>query len=403
MDLSKIWERLALPEGGKIIYLILDGLGGAPYGEKKLTELQAARKPHLDQLAKMSSCGLLEIVGAGITPGSGPGHMALFGYDPIEHNIGRGVFSALGIGFPLEKGDVAIRFNFCTRGSDGKIIDRRAGRIPTAKNEELCQKLRDGLDLGDVKYFVCTESEYRGVLILRGEDLGGHIADTDPGRIDHHPRDPLATNAQSEKTAQALKTFVKHAQNVLSDQQAANMILLRGAEKFYPIRGLKERFLLDGLCIAEYPMYKGVSRLLKMDLVDFKGGIGATIENLKQNFSDRYNFYFVHVKYTDKAGEDGNFEKKVQVIEEVDRYIPEILQLQPDVFVVTGDHSTPAAMRGHSWHPVPVILHSKYARIDHVAHFDEISCLQGALGQRRATDLMGLALAHAGRLQKFGA
>lgn len=403
MGLSEVWETLALNEGGKIIYLILDGLGGAPYGSQGLTELQAARKPNLDRLAEKSSCGLLEIVGAGITPGSGPGHMALFGYDPLQNNVGRGVFSALGIDFPLQEGDVAARLNFCTIRADGVIIDRRAGRISTAKNEELCEKLRTGLQSDDVTYFLRTESEHRAVLIMRGENLGGRISDVDPGMVGHLPKEPIAEDLASEDTVRALRKFLKHAHIVLKDEPEANMVLSRGVEKFERIRGLKERFLLEGLCISEYPMYKGVSRLLRMDVIDSKGGIPMLVENLKKNFSEKYNFYFVHIKYTDKAGEDGDFSKKVGVIEEFDSYLPEVLKLQPDVLVITGDHSTPASMKAHSWHPVPVLLHAKNARIDTVNRFDEISCIQGALGHRPATDLIGLAMAHAGRLKKFGA
>ena len=296
MDLSAIWETLALDEGGSIVYLILDGLGGLPYGPQGLTELQTARKPNLDRLAEKSSCGLLEIVGAGITPGSGPGHMALFGYDPLQHNIGRGVFSALGVNFPLQPGDVAARLNFCTIQPDGVITDRRAGRISTAKNEALCEKLRQDLESDEVTYFLCTESEHRAVLILRGKNLGGHVSDVDPGMVDHLPREPIAGDHASEVTVRALKKFLKHAHAVLKNEPAANMVLSRGIEKFEPIRGLKDRFCLEGLCISEYPMYKGVSRFLKMDIIDSEGGIPMLVENLKKNFSRKYNFYFVHVQ-----------------------------------------------------------------------------------------------------------
>jgi len=403
MDITKIWEQLALDEGGKIIYLILDGLGGIQNPETGMTELQTAKKPNLDALAKKASCGLLDIVGPGITPGSGPGHMALFGYNPLEYNIGRGIFSALGIDFTLHEGDVAARFNFCTLNEKGLIVDRRAGRLSTERNETLCEKLRQGLNFEGVECFILTESEHRGVLIFRGKGLGGAVSDTDPSLTAHPPLQPAALDAESEKTVRLVTKFLGHAKDVLKSEKDANMVLLRGFERFHPAKGLKERFLLSGLCIAEYPMYKGVSRFLKMDVINSTGGIKGLFKNLKAHFTSAHNFYFVHVKYTDKAGEDGNFEKKVKVIEEVDGYIPEILSLNPDVLVVTGDHSTPAVMGLHSWHPVPVLLSAKNARSDRVDTFDEVACIQGGLGLRAATDLMGLSMAHAGRLKKFGA
>jgi 2,3-bisphosphoglycerate-independent phosphoglycerate mutase len=403
MDITQVWEKLAMEQGGRIVYLILDGLGGIQDRTIGKTELEAAKKPHLDALAKNSSCGLLEIIGAGITPGSGPGHLALFGYNPLEYDIGRGIFSALGIAFPLRQGDIAARFNFCTVDSSGKITDRRAGRLETSINEKLCAKLREGLDLGEVEFYIKTESEHRGLLVLRGKDLEGHLADTDPGLTNVEPLEPVALSSKSEKTATVLKKILAHAKKVLQEERPANMILLRGFEKYHPVRGIKERFLLNGLCIAGYPMYKGVSRFLGMDVIDSEGGIKGLIQDFKKNYNDEHDFYFIHVKYTDKAGEDGNFAKKVQVIEEVDSYIPEILSVKPDVLVITGDHSTPSVMGLHSWHPVPVLLQAKTARIDRVDRFAEISCLQGSLGMRKATDLIGLALAHAGRLKKFGA
>jgi 2,3-bisphosphoglycerate-independent phosphoglycerate mutase len=402
-DITKIWESLALDHGGKIVYLVLDGIGGIQDPHRGVTELQAANKPHLDALAKKSSCGLLDIVGAGVTPGSGPGHLALFGYQPLEYNIGRGIFSALGIDFKLREGDVAARFNFCSVDKGGNITDRRAGRISTDVNEKLCEKLRIGLNLGDVKVFIQTESEHRGFLALRGTGLGGEITDTDPGELHVKPLEPKALNENSKRTAELLTQVIKHAAEVLKEEHPANMILLRGIEKYHPVRGLKERFLLDGLCIAEYPMYKGVSRFLGMDVRSSTGGMQGIVKNLKETFNDGHNFYFLHFKNTDKAGEDGDFEKKIKAIEEVDKYIRGIMELNPDVLVVTGDHSTPSAMGVHSWHPVPVLIHSKNARIDRVDRFDEISCIYGALGQRPAVDLMGLSLAHAGRLKKFGA
>jgi len=403
MNITEIWEKLAIEQGGTIVYLILDGLGGIQDAATGLTEMQAAATPNLDALAKRSSCGLLEIIGAGITPGSGPGHLALFGYDPLTYNIGRGVFSALGIGFPLQEGDVPARINFCTVDSQGAVTDRRAGRIDTASNEKLCAKLREGIKLEGVSFFIETESEHRAVLVLRGKNLQGEITDTDPGRTEVKPLTASALTEKSEKTASVIHQFLLQAQELLQSEHPANMILLRGFDTYRPVPSIKQRFHLDGLCIAEYPMYKGVSRFLGMDVVDSTGGVKGLIHNFKEQFAPHHQFYFLHVKYPDKAGEDKNFQKKVKAIEEVDRFLPEILALNPDVLVITGDHSTPAAMGLHSWHPVPMMLHSKNARIDQIERFDELACIQGGLGMRHAVDLMGLSLAHAGRLKKFGA
>ncbi|GAB4234842.1 MAG: 2,3-bisphosphoglycerate-independent phosphoglycerate mutase [Chlamydiales bacterium] len=403
MDIGTIWEDLILEKGGKIIYLILDGLGGIPHPVTKKTELQSASKPHLDQLAKESSCGLLEIIGPGITPGSGPGHLALFGYDPLQHNIGRGVFSALGIGFDLQEGDVAARVNFATGDHKGNITDRRAGRIETSLNQTLCEKIRQNLAFKDIEVFIETVSEHRAALILRGKNLQGHIQDTDPQRTGVLPLEPKPLDEQSRETANYIKKFIAQAHEVLKDEPKANRVLLRGFEAYHPIRGLKERFKLNGLCIADYPMYRGVSRFLGMDTQNPEGGLEGKVRCLKDHYEKEYDFFFIHVKQTDKAGEDHNFDKKIYAIEEVDTIIPKILELRPDVLIVTGDHSTPAAMGKHSWHPVPVLVHAKTARIDSVEHFDELSCIHGSLGTRRGVELMGFALAHAGRLTKFGA
>lgn len=403
MDITKVWNELSLPEGGKIIYLIFDGLGGLPDHETGKSELQTARIKHLDRLAKESSCGLLEMVGAGITPGSGPGHLGLFGYDPLAHRIGRGIFSALGIDFNLQEGDVAARINFATVGSDGKVLDRRAGRLETSLNEELCAKILKGFRLKGAKCFLKTVSEHRAVFILRGTGLKGAIQDTDPQRTGLMPQEPIPVDKESAETAKMVGRFIGHAKEVLRDEAPANMILMRGFDTFRPLPGLYERVKLNGFCIADYPMYRGLSRLIGMDVSPISGSIEKRFRILAEHYHEEYDLFFLHIKHTDSSGEDGNFEEKVRILEESNRYIPELLELDPDVLVVTGDHSTPAAMGMHSWHTVPVLIRAKTARVDDVDRFDEISCIHGALGRRNAKDLMGLALAHAGRLKKYGA
>lgn len=404
MDITTIWEDLVWERGGNIIYLVLDGVGGIPHPETGCTELQAAKTPNLDELAKQSSCGLLEIVGPGITPGSGPGHLTLFGYDPIKYRIGRGVLSALGIDFALQPGDVAARANFATVDDGGNVTDRRAGRIATDLNQRLTQKIRDRVSLDfDGTFSFQTVSEHRAVLVLRGDGLSGDLQDTDPQGTGIPPQEPKAGSDAAEKTALLVQSFLRQIKEVLAEEDLANIVLLRGFECYEPLPSLKDRFALKGVCIADYPMYRGVSRLIGMDVVDRPGGLDQRFEALASIYGDDYNFYFIHVKKTDSLGEDADFDSKVAKLEQVDGLLPQITALNPDVLVVTADHSTPAVMGRHSWHPVPVMLKGKYARVDAVDRFDDYACAQGMLGLRPGTHLMGLALANAGRMQKYGA
>ncbi|MCM1983627.1 2,3-bisphosphoglycerate-independent phosphoglycerate mutase [Lyngbya confervoides] len=402
MDITTVWEDLAWEQGGKIVYLILDGLGGLPDPEQGGTELQVAHTPHLDQLAQSSSCGLLEMVGPGITPGSGPGHLTLFGYDPLQYRIGRGVLAALGIGFDLKPGDIAARVNFATLDSAGKVCDRRAGRIATDDNQQICQRIREQVNLA-VDYYFETVSEHRAVLVLRGTGLRGEIQDTDPQQTGRSPLPPKAQHPEAEQTAAHVGAFLEQVQRILNHEESANTILLRGFEQYQPLPSLVDRFKLRGICLADYPMYRGVSRLIGMDVPPPPGGLQGRFEGLKHHYGADYDFYFLHVKQSDSRGEDSDFEAKVAAIEAFDQLLPIALSLNPEVLVVASDHSTPATMGQHSWHPVPVLIHSPYVRADPVKHFDEFACLQGSLGQRPGLDLMGLALAHAGRLKKYGA
>ena len=399
----KILKELVIPGGGKIVFLILDGLGGIQMEEKGGTELQVARTPNLDRLAETSSCGLLDPVGPGITPGSGPAHFALFGYDPFEYNIGRGILEATGIDFPLTERDVVARMNFATVDQAGRVVDRRAGRIATETNQRICRKLSQELQVEEgVKVMVEPVKEHRAILVLRGEGLRGEIEDTDPEREGVPPRDPKAAVPEAERTASLVGKIVAQTGKILSAEPKANMVLLRGFAKHTQYPSMKERYGLHSLAIATYPMYRGISRLVGMTALSEVHNLEEEFQALTDHFPD-YDFFYLHVKQTDSRGEDGNFDAKVAVIEEVDQYLPQVLALKPDVLVVTGDHSTPAKMAGHSWHPLPLILHSKYCLIDAVKEFDEVSCLGGALGRMRSVDLMPLALANARRLTKFGA
>ena len=398
-----ILKEILIPGKSKIVFIIMDGLGGIQFPGKGGTELQVARTPNLDQLAEDSSCGLLEPIGPGITPGSGPAHFALFGYDPLKYNIGRGILEATGIDFPLTEKDVVARVNFATADSQGMVRDRRAGRISTETNLEICKRLRSAIRLGErIEVLLEPVKEHRAVLVLRGEGLRGEISDTDPEREGVAPLEPRALVPEAEETAAWVREFLRQSQAILAKEPKANLILLRGFSKFTRYPSMAERYGLKSLAIAVYPMYRGISRLVGMEVLKDVNSIEEEFQALADNFL-KYDYFFVHIKQTDSRGEDGDFEAKVKIIEEVDRYIPQARALRPDVLVVTGDHSTPARMASHSWHPVPLILHSPWCLVDGVKKFDEVSCISGVLGTMQAVKLMPLVLAHAQRLTKFGA
>jgi 2,3-bisphosphoglycerate-independent phosphoglycerate mutase len=401
MDLDFI-QRLIKPAETKIVLLVLDGVGGLPQEPRGPTEIEAAHTPNLDDLAARGICGLQQPVGPGITPGSGPGHLALFGYDPIKYQVGRGVLSALGIDFKLTPQDVAARGNFGTVDEKGRVADRRAGRIPTEKNKELCALLRE-IELPGVELFIETVKEYRLLLVLRGEGLSGEVTDTDPQEIGEKPLEPEPLSSEAEKTARLVREFLDQARKILADHHPANVVLLRGFSKRPHWPQVEDVFGLKAAAIAAYPMYRGVAQLVGMQVLDAGEAVEEEFDVLENRWND-FDFFFLHVKRMDSAGEDGDFDRKVALIEEVDTQVPRLLELEPDVLIVTGDHSTPSLLKYHSWHPVPVILWSRYCRADGVGRFGERACMAGGLGPRiPAVDLMPLALANALRLEKFGA
>jgi 2,3-bisphosphoglycerate-independent phosphoglycerate mutase len=389
--------------GGRIVLLVLDGLGGLPDAETGLTELEAAATPNLDRLARTAALGLHQPVEPGIAPGSGPGHLALFGYDPIRYNIGRGVLSALGVGFDLRHGDVAVRLNFATLDGEGKVRDRRAGRPPDEENRRLVEKLRQGVQpRGGVEIFFEPEKEHRAVLVLRGEDLVPHVTDTDPQETGLEPLRVQARSTEARHAAEVLQSVLDGARKVLSDEPKANALLARGIDAYHHYPSFEERFELRALAIARYPMYRGVARLVGMDTCAIADSDAGSVAALAEHYAE-YDFHFVHFKAMDSRGEDGDYAGKVKAIEAVDALIPEVEKLEPDVIVVTGDHSTPARLRSHSWHPVPILIASPWARPAADAAFGERACMRGELGVFPAKHIMTLALAHAGRLAKFGA
>ena len=394
-------KQLSRRTPSKIVLLVIDGIGGLPHPETGKTELEAAATPNLDRLAAAGVCGLADPVAPGITPGSAPGHAALFGYDPLEIEIGRGVLEAVGIDFDLKPGDVAARGNFCSVDGAGLITDRRAGRIATDKSRELCRRL-DGFVTGDVTVFVTPVREHRFVAVFRGDGLSANVSETDPQEIGVAPLPVGASSLAERKMSIVANAFIEHVKKTLADDKPANMALLRGFSTRPVFDQMPEVYKLSAAAVTVYPMYRGLARLAGMESLETGTTITDEIETLRRHW-DGYDFFFVHVKGADSAGEDGDFERKVAVIEEVDRVIPALVELRPDVLVVTGDHSTPAKLRGHSWHPVPLLLSAKTCRPDGVAAFAETDCIAGGLGRFPAVRIMALAMAHAEKLAKFGA
>lgn len=400
-DLHELTRKLQNKNDTKIVMLVADGLGGLPLQPGGKTELETAKTPNLDALAARASLGSSIPVLPGITPGSGPGHLGLFGYDPLQYQIGRGVLEALGIDFELGPDDVAIRGNFCTLDDAGNISDRRAGRISSDVGAPLCEKL-DGIKIPGVEVFVRHVKEYRMVVVFRGKGLGGDVDDTDPQQTGVPPLAPVARSQDSQKTADVAREFLKQARDVLRGDAPANFLTMRGIDKRPAIPTFEEVYGLRAGAIAVYPMYRGLARLVSMQVLDAGQTLDDQCGRLEAAWQD-YDFFFVHFKYTDSTGEDGNFEAKVKRTEELDAAIPRITALQPDVLIVTGDHSTPSKMRSHSWHAVPTLLAAENCRFDGSDGFGERQCRVGSLGQFEAKYLMPLALAHAGRLDKFGA
>jgi 2,3-bisphosphoglycerate-independent phosphoglycerate mutase len=404
----ELMRKLALEEETKIVLIVLDGLGGLPMTPEGRTELEAARTPSLDALAARSICGLSTAVAPGITPGSGPGHLSLFGYDPIECMVDRGVLAALGIGFDLQPEDLAARGNFCSVDPEtGAITDRRAGRIPSDLGARLCERLGQ-VQLPQVdQVFVEPVKEYRFTLILRGEGLEDGLTDTDPQETGVPPLPVRATRPEAEGTAELINRWLTGARALLTadaeeNGHPANSCNLRGIAKDPGLPKMPEIYKLRCGAIATYPMYRGVAKLAGMDVLPTGDTIEDELETLKEHWAD-YDFFFFHVKKTDSRGEDGDFDAKAAVIEHFDQVLPDILALDPDVVIITGDHSTPALWKAHSWHELPVLLWSRFIRPDGAQEFGERACMLGGLGHIYHVDLIPLALAHAKRLTKYGA
>lgn len=396
-----LMREIAVTSPSKIVMVVADGLGGLPRLPGGPTEIESARKPNLDRLAREGICGLTIPVATGVTPGSGPSHLALFGYDPVTYDIGRGVLEALGIDFDLGPRDLAARGNFCTVDDDGLITDRRAGRIATDRAAQLCYLLRE-ITVPGVEVLVEPVKEHRLVVVFRGDDLQEELTTSDPQKVGAPPLLVEALNPNSAHTAALVNQWIGRATEVLRDKHPANLVLLRGFSKYPAIPTMREIYKLNPGAVAIYPMYRGLAKLVGMQVY---AASGRFVDEVKQvaKLWDQHDFFFVHFKNTDSAGEDGDFDRKVAAVEELDEGIGELIRMDPDVLIITGDHSTPAVMAGHSWHPVPFAMRARLGRSDRATAFGETPCLDGVLGTFPAVDIMPLALAHAGKTTKFGA
>ncbi len=395
-------KELIQKNDSKIILAVMDGVGDIPDSSGK-TAMEKAQTPNLDTLAAASELGLTIPVDRGITPGSGPAHVSLFGYDPLEHEVGRGVLEALGIGLELGPDDLAARANFATRSDDGLITDRRAGRIPTEENERLCKKINEKIKyVEDIKVKVYPGKEHRFVVLFSGKGLSGNLRDADPQETGKKERFVEAIDSRSQKAADIASQFIREVHKALAGEHPANTCLLRGMAKPPEIEGFGELYGLKACAIATYPMYKGLSRLVGMEVKEGLLSLEDEIKELENSYDD-FDFFYLHIKKTDSYGEDGKLEEKIKVIEEFDRLLLRIEALNPGVLCITADHSTPAAMKSHSWHPCPFLLNGPYTRHGISGSFSEKQCAAGNLGTFMAKDAMQLMLAQAGRLKKFGA
>ncbi len=407
MNLDSLYSELTLKTKTKIVLLVLDGLGDiATRAQNYMTPLEAAATPNLDKLARDSAQGRMLPLAPGITPGSGPGHLALFGYDPLEFQVGRGVIEALGLGIDLKAGDVAARANFCTLDAKGIVTDRRAGRIETEVCEELCALLASKIKkIGNTDIIIKAGKGHRFVVVFRGKDLEGPLTDADP----HHEGAPVpaaepvdANSAKAKNAAALIKEFYQLALPLLAKKKPANGFLMRGIAHQPHIPLFVDRYQLKPACIAVYPMYKGLAQLVGMAKLEGPQTIAEQFQRYLAEY-DNYDYFFIHYKYTDMYGEDGNFAAKKQAIEDLDAALPILLQKKPEVLAVTGDHSTPCAVKGHSWHPQPVMLHSPLSGSDKLERFTETGANSGSLGIFEAKYLVRLMQANAKMFDKFGA
>ncbi|MBY5164176.1 2,3-bisphosphoglycerate-independent phosphoglycerate mutase [Salsipaludibacter albus] len=387
-------------EPAHIVLLVMDGLGGFATAERG-SELEEAHTPNLDRLATEGTCGLVLPTGPGITAGSGPGHLGLFGYDPTQYELGRGVLAAVGVGFPLEPGDVAARGNLALLDDAGNVTDRRAGRISDDRAVPLVDVLNERVAVDGAEVFFQHISEHRVLIVLRGDGLDARIPDLDPQRTGVPPKSPTARHPDAQRTADLLARVDDQVRAALEDQDA-DVLLMRGFDTLQDLPHMDELFGVTAATVARYPMYRGVASLVGMEVLPKPADRAAQVAAMRDHWDD-FDYFFMHEKETDRAGHDGDWDDKVAAIEAIDALVPDIVDLGPDVLVVSGDHSSPTQLSGHSWHPVPTLMWGPRVGRDAVTSFGERACAGGLLGQRATNELMPIMLAAAGRLEKYGA
>lgn len=405
-----------------IILVIFDGLGDRPIKALNFqTPLEAAKKPNLDKLAEVGITGLLHTIERGVRPGSDVAHLAILGYNPKFYYAGRGPFEASGYGIQLQEGDVAFRGNLGTVDKNFIVIDRRAGRI---ESSEVFAELINGLEIDEVKIIARAGLNHRIAIVLRGNNLSEKISDTDPHVVDHPVKKsyPLTEDNNSKSTAlvvnklsdKVYRLFNKHPINKEREKKGlpvANYLLLRGAGKMLKYESFLEKYNLKAACIAGAGLYKGIAKILGMEIIEVEGATGKIDSNIKGkikkaiDLSPAYDFIFVHIKATDSLSEDGEPIQKKIFIEKTDQFFTPLVSLVKNreiILTVTGDHTTASDLKIHTADEVPIFVAGFGVRTDKVNKFGERSCQNGGLGHIEGANLIDFLINLRGETKLYG-
>ena len=404
----------------KTFFVICDGLGDRPIPKLgRKTPLEYAKTPNLDAIARRGIIGAMNTIDIGVRPGSDTAHMAIFGYDPHVYYTGRGPFETAGLRMEHKDGDICFRVNMGTVDDTLHIIDRRAGRI--GDTSAFAREL-NGMKIDGVEFFVKAGTGYRMGMIMRGKKLSTHITDIDPGHVGKGVRMCEATDDTSEakRTAKILNTFVSRAHKLLKrmpvniDRQKnglpqANYLLVRGAGVYPKLPRFFDKYGLRAACFAGAGLYKGIARLIGMDVVHVPGATGKPDSNIRAKVETAikhrkdYDFFFIHFKGADSCGEDGDVEGKIAYIEKIDDAVAPLLKLKNSLVVITADHSTPCTIKSHSADDVPIVIMGDEVRDDDVHEFSERTCAKGRMGHIKGMHVMPIILDLMGIAEKFGA
>lgn len=384
--------------------------------------MQAARTPVLDRIARLGICGIMDTIAPGVRPGSDTSHLSLLGYDPVKYYTGRGPFEALGCGIPMEPGMIGFRCNYATIADDGRIVDRRAGRIhDTGALSDAIQKEVDLSALG-IRFVFRSGAGHRAALALKGERLGANVSSNDPKRAGERPHEvrPLTSREEDRRTALACNEFVRQAHEVLQmhpinlgrkrqGEAPANYVLVRGAGEMGHFEPFRERYGIGGCVISAAALVTGIGRAVGLEQIPVEGATGSIDTNLDGKVHaaiyalGRMDFVLMNIKGADEASHDGKAEEKRRFIERIDAALAPILELENVLLVICGDHTTPCSIGEHSADPVPVVMHGEGVRADDVERFEEVACARGGLHRIRGLDLLPIALDLINRAEKYGA